>query len=76
MTLSKLRVRIDRLRNLGTGLTIEEQRWRNCEVPLISYKERLLYAQAIRKAIRGLEEARMALVNLARRLEQGEAKRK
>jgi len=76
MTVSKLRARIDRLRNLGTGLTIEEQRWRDCDVPLISHKERLVYAQALRKAIRGLAEAQAAVVNMLQRLEQEQPKRK
>jgi hypothetical protein len=68
MTLKELQARVDRLDQLGRGLSKEVTIWRKGDDPLL-YLERKAYLGAIQDALAGVETARVLLAKVCQRLE-------
>jgi hypothetical protein len=71
MTVLAVAARVKRLEALGIGLAKELARWSEANDPLL-YRERQAYLAALRRALSGVEGARVALARARQRLE-GEA---
>ena len=69
MNVADLAVRVRRLDELARGLAKEVTLWKACNDPLL-YRERKAYLKAIQDALAGVEEARVTLVHVRRRLEK------
>jgi hypothetical protein len=67
MTLRDVIARVRRLDQLSRGLAKEVVLWKECNDPLL-YLERRAYLGAIRNALAGVEEARVALAKARQRL--------
>ena len=64
-----LRVRIRRLEVLSRGFGIEEETFRTCSCAIMA-DEREKYREALRKAIDGVETARLVLVMACQRIDK------
>jgi hypothetical protein len=68
MTLDDFKARVRRLDALSRGLAKEATLWKACNDPLL-YTERKAYLKAVRNALAGVEEARVVLAKVVRRME-------
>jgi hypothetical protein len=74
MTVTDLKVRVERLDELARGLSKEVVLWKEGSDPLL-YLERKAYLKAIQDALAGVEEARVVLARARQRLEDEETRR-
>ena len=70
MTVDNLAARARRLDRLVLGLMKEVVLIREADDPLL-YLERLAYVEALREAVAGLEDARVALAKALQRIREG-----
>jgi hypothetical protein len=71
MTVDNLAARARRLDRLAMGLMMEVVLIREADDPLL-YLERLAYVEALREAVAGLEDARVALAKALQRIREGQ----
>jgi hypothetical protein len=68
MGLAELKARIERLDKLARGFSAEVGQWKGANDPLL-YRERKAYLRAVQNALAGVEEARVVLARVVRRIE-------
>jgi hypothetical protein len=70
MNFNDVAARVKRLDQLARGLAKEVCLWKKADDPLL-YVERKAYLNAIQDALAGIESARVVLVRVRHRLEEG-----
>jgi hypothetical protein len=68
MSVADIMRRIERLDRLARGFSLEVGRWKGANDPLL-YRERKAYLGAVQNALAGVEEARVVLARVVRRIE-------
>src|SRR5262249_57872025 len=68
MGLADLKARVERLDKLARGFSVGVGRGKGATDPLL-YRERKAYLRAVQNALAGVEEARVTLARVVRRIE-------